>query len=191
MCVTGLSDAGLPMHAPTTSARGPGQRVTDEQRSQLCADHLAWAEGYLAKSVGHDAVEYAGQGLLAAIDSFDPNRGVPFRSYASQVIRRDALDAIRSFKGGVGTARRRVTDAVTVHEGDSVEALATPESRMESRERQITVLGRLRELEPAAALTGLAMAIGLSPTAIHRLTRFSSETINAHAGAVRRLLSDA
>jgi RNA polymerase sigma factor for flagellar operon FliA len=42
-----------------------------------------------------DAVAYGVEGLIQAVDSFDPNRGTTFSSYAVRRIRGSVLDAIR------------------------------------------------------------------------------------------------
>ncbi|QDH70138.1 sigma-70 family RNA polymerase sigma factor [Marilutibacter alkalisoli] len=77
-------------------------------RDSLFAQHVGWAKGIawnvrrriVAASVdGDDFVQNATIGLLEAMSRYDPQRGIPFRAYATRRVRGSVFNGIRAILG--------------------------------------------------------------------------------------------
>ncbi len=76
-----------------------------EDRNQMIVNHLPLvafvvnrmpSEGAGAVGIDReDAISYGVEGLIHAVDAYDPNRGTTFASFAIQRIRGSVLDAVR------------------------------------------------------------------------------------------------
>jgi hypothetical protein len=56
--------------------------LSKSERDRLCEDYFAWAGGWMHKKFGNDAVEFAGEGLFQAANTFNPSKKVPFIAWA-------------------------------------------------------------------------------------------------------------
>jgi len=75
-----------------------------------------------------DLVQHAALGLRGAIDTFDPNRGVPVEAYCGLRVRGTMLDFVRRTRG---CSRRWQEDRVQffgLHHDDAVSTIADPRS---------------------------------------------------------------
>ena len=86
---------------------------------------LPWARGLLKAAVGPQAVEYAGLGVMEAIDQYDPRHAVPFYRFAAKTILWTARKELRRVNGrGPGERNRAVHRSVSLtrvhHEGSWV-----------------------------------------------------------------------
>jgi DNA-directed RNA polymerase specialized sigma24 family protein len=73
------------MPAPVAApACATDSALSQAQRNRLCEDYFAWAQTFLRRRFGADAVEFAGEGILQAAATFDPAKGVPFVAWAIQ-----------------------------------------------------------------------------------------------------------
>mgnify|MGYP001000066731 CR=1 FL=1 len=105
----------------------------------LCRQHLSWAQSYLRRKLGAWAEDHAGAGLYEAARTFDPERGVPFQSWASRVL--------------VWTARRAASDdlgdldTVELQDGDQSPSLDDPPATAtEDRQALLTALRKIDEM---------------------------------------------
>jgi RNA polymerase sigma factor for flagellar operon FliA len=102
---------------PLVAGTGPQSfaKALDVERERLILEHLpqvriiAWRiHERLPESVNLDDMISAGTiGLIAAIDRFDPSRGVKLRTYAEHKIRGAILDSLRSLDWAPRGPRRR------------------------------------------------------------------------------------
>lgn len=75
------------------------RRKTAKDREILVRQYLCFAFGVASKFKGprlcfDDAISAANEGLVEALDSFDPSRGYRFTTYAAFVLRRKLIEAI-------------------------------------------------------------------------------------------------
>jgi DNA-directed RNA polymerase specialized sigma24 family protein len=78
--------------------------------SQLCEEHYDWARNLLIAKFGDDAESYVGEALLHAVRTYDGERD--FRTYAARDIVQRALNAYRSERGSLKSARRVAEDRI-------------------------------------------------------------------------------
>ena len=104
-----------------TAQHGKAFEATFEhnaEREQLILEHLPQikyiAQRVSAKLPSHvdvkDLISSGVLGLLAAIEKFDPNRGVKFKTYAELRIRGSILDSLRSLDWAPRSLRKKSKD---------------------------------------------------------------------------------
>ncbi len=146
-------------HAPKQQSRTNRDQLVEMHLSQVkfIAERLA---AKLPPSVDIDDLMGAGMlGLLDAVDKFDPDKGVMFRTYAEMRVRGAMLDSLRDLVWAPRSRRRRAReiDAAYVEaertRGRSTEADVAAVLGMPVNEFQ-TLLGQLRGLT-VTALDGI------------------------------------
>lgn len=108
-----------------------------------------------------DLVSYGREGLLEAARRYDPERGVPFKAYASYRVRGAVMDGVRALSRLPRRAHERLAAyeaAVRVSEGASEDVLSGPATGAQ---------GELeRALDDHLAAMATAMAVGLVATRV-------------------------
>src|ERR1044072_143447 len=97
-------------HAPNQQSRPNRDQLVQTHLSQVkfIAERLA---AKLPPSVDIDDLMGAGMlGLLDAVDKFDPNKGVMFRTYAEMRVRGAMLDSLRDLDWAPRSMRRRARE---------------------------------------------------------------------------------
>ncbi len=116
----------------------------------------------VARSIGaavelDDLVAFGREGLLDAARRFDPERGVPFRSYANFRVRGAVLDGVRAMSRLPRRAHERINGlraAARVSEGALEDASASPPPGASASDAE-------RGLNEHLAAMATAMAVGL------------------------------
>jgi RNA polymerase sigma factor for flagellar operon FliA len=106
------------MSGPATAAARPSREQLIEQNlplvnyvvNRMSASFLA---GIMDRE---DAIGYGAKGLIQAVDSFDPSRGVAFSSFASLRIRGAIIDAARELDILPRSLRRKIRDVETANQ---------------------------------------------------------------------------
>lgn len=137
---------------------------------------LEWAQSILRHRIGEDAEEYAGIGLMKAIETFDPGRNVPWRSWAAQQIVWTARDEMRKLNGRPGSAQYE--SHLSTHSFDETyeqPATTIDDRRDQQGERWTRALDVLRDIDQLPEdqrlmRLGRIMA-GMRVHAVRRLTR--------------------
>lgn len=105
--------------------------MTPAERNQLCADMLPWAQGVLRGALGATAEEFAGLGLLEAIDSYNPKAGPTLENWARQTLYRVAVREFRKIHGRRGYSKYRAQGTTCqIQPGDKATGTPAPDDRM-------------------------------------------------------------
>lgn len=135
--MSGLRETG------STAARPEASQALSRQdlREALFAEHIDFAKRLAARQRRRygaadieleDLFQLAAAGLLEAIDRFDPERGVPFRAYASRRITGSILNGLAksnemreqiSFRNRVRSERLRSLSPTAQADPDAVDAI--------------------------------------------------------------------
>jgi RNA polymerase sigma factor FliA len=146
-------------HAPSHKSRPDRDQMVETHLSQVkfIAERLA---AKLPPSVDIDDLMGAGMlGLLDAVDKFDPDKGVMFKTYAEMRVRGAMLDSLRDLDWAPRSMRRRAREIEAAYveaertRGRSSDADVAAVLNMPVNEFQ-TLLGQLRGLT-VTALDGL------------------------------------
>jgi RNA polymerase sigma factor (sigma-70 family) len=129
------------------------------EQERLCREHMEPARRFLRNAVGPAAEEYAGVGLLKAVQKFDTDHGVPFDKFLNYTLRKVALQELRQFNGRPGSRRhaaQRSQWGLEDFDQDEQHAHASePDRQNEEREEFVRVLAasdRLADDERAIVL---------------------------------------
>ncbi|MBL4700829.1 MAG: hypothetical protein JKX85_06185 [Phycisphaeraceae bacterium] len=177
---------------------------TPIEENTLCTDNLGWAENLLRKHYGKRAVEWAGEGLLAACRSFDPDRGDSFRGFAATVIRRTAARGLRQMYGAPGTDKHEsMASSVTFEDYDQQASIAettallsntiTPDQlNAEDADEYLVVLDFIDRQPMRRRLIGLgAMLTNLTSRQLSEVLHIDRREIVHTLTDLRRLVSAA
>ena len=74
---------------------------------EICRAMLPWAQGLLRRAIGPQAVEYAGLGLMRAVEEYDVRHSVPFHLFAANRIVWAARQELHQENGRGTDARNR------------------------------------------------------------------------------------
>ena len=165
--------------------------------TELTLEDLAWAEAMLRRSLGPDAEEYAGVGLMKAMETFDASHGMPWRAWARKQIIWEARDEMRRFCGRPGSrlheARRtmvEVNDADQDIESSEVSVDEAVAREGDQRRRVVDLLQAVDRLEGITRLVAIGKLLsGLDETTIAELLHVSRATVHHQLSLVRKSLS--
>ncbi|HAI10608.1 MAG TPA: hypothetical protein DCM28_02815 [Phycisphaerales bacterium] len=188
--------------SPRSQAKGcESTHFSPDDEARICDENLAWAENLLRKHYGKRAVEWAGEGLLAACRAYDPDRGDSFRGFAATVTLRTAAHGLRQMYGAPDTAKNQaLSQSVTYQEFDQPAQrteLAAPdisptEFDPDQADEFIAVLEFI-DCQPARnRLIGLgAILTGLTPTQLSEVIHIDKREVKSKLDRLRRLVSAA
>jgi RNA polymerase sigma factor for flagellar operon FliA len=138
--------------------------LATEERERLILEHLPQVKLIARKVHQHiqgrvdldDLISTGVVGLIAAIDRFDPQRGLKLKTYAEHKIRGAILDSLRSLDSVTRDDRRRVKEI-----GKASLRVEQRVQRTATREEVATELG-INEVECASSLQAAAAGTPLS-----------------------------
>jgi RNA polymerase sigma factor (sigma-70 family) len=175
-----------------------------EDEARICDENLAWAENLLRKHYGLRAVEWAGEGLLAACRSFDPDLGHSFRGFAATVIRRTAARGLKAMYGAPGSAKHEAQANSVTYEDYDQQAVRHPSGHCPTYTQivaelsnedsdEYTAILEFFDCQPAQRrLIGLgAMLTGMTARQLSEVLRVDRRTITSTLADLRRLVSAA
>ena len=170
-------------------------------RDALIVDNLGLAHHMARKFTGtgielEDLVSIAYIGLIKAADTYNPDKGVRFGSYAGVVIRNEILMAVRSYRTRAPAALSLDAEVPGTHGVTFADLLPAPNNveaaidRQSDREAVRRALGALkpREVKVVSMLHGLdggaprkqievARAVGVSQSIVSRWNRDAGATL--------------
>ena len=161
--------------------------LNQEDRSYLCEQLYGWAQNVLRSRVGFESEEYAGIALLAALDNYSPDKGVPFSRYMYRCVTWRARDEIRKFTGRKGSSKYEAQLSASPIIDDAQPAIAnsTGSSKLEVED----MVTQICKMETIMCLTALGrLMCKANNEDIARMTGYGKERINKKLALVRELL---
>jgi len=135
--------------------------MTSDQRSKLCEELLPWARGVVRRELGGEAVEFAGLGLLEAIDSYDPDAGSSLKSWAYRTLYRVAVREFRKLHGRRGSRKYQARGTTcTINDRDDAAACGSPSDRAVMADNVIEALKHVDSCAPIKRRALLLRALG-------------------------------